>query len=129
MSFSPIASFMAADGLFSRTAGEIVNGASKDDAVSTRLVERGVEGLTDAIAYEVDVRERNYHMSCLSLIFGRVRWSCIRVSHLARWRVSLRTQYERERSSHAEGSDMCCGARDDDTDARWCGNRLPGRST
>ena len=37
---------MAVDGLFSRTAGEIVNGASKDDAVSTRLVERGVEGLS-----------------------------------------------------------------------------------
>ena len=37
-----------------------------------------------------------------------------RVSHLARWRVSLRTQYKRERSSHVEqmrfmGSDMCCG--------------------
>jgi len=50
MSFSPIDNFMAAADLFGRTAGEIVNRASKDDAVSTRLVERGAEGLMDAIA-------------------------------------------------------------------------------
>ena len=106
MSFSPIDSFMAAADLFGRTAGEMVNRASKDDAVSTRLVERGAEGLMDAIAYEVDVKERACFMSCLSLAFGRVRRSCTggrRVSHLPRRRVSLRrTQHERERSSHFE---------------------------
>ena len=121
LSFSPIASFRAAADLLGKTAGEMVNRTSKDDAASTRLVERGAEGSMDVIAYDVDIKERACFMSCLSLAFGRVRWSCIgggQVSHLPRRRVSLRrTQHERERSSHAEGmrfmrSDICCWARD-----------------
>ena len=71
--------------LFDRTAGEIVNRTSKNDAASTRLVERGAGGLMDAIAYEVDVQERACFMSGLSLTFSRVRRSYIgggRVSHL-----------------------------------------------
>lgn len=50
MSLSPISSFMAAADLFGKTAGETVKRVSKEDAVSTRLFERGAEGLMDAIA-------------------------------------------------------------------------------
>lgn len=67
MSFSPIASFMAAADLFGRTEGDIVKRVSKDDAVSTRLFDRRAEGLIEAMAYEVDVKERACLMSCFSL--------------------------------------------------------------
>ena len=39
---------------------------SKEDAVRTRLFERGAEGLIDAIAWEVEVRETACVISCFS---------------------------------------------------------------
>jgi len=57
---------MAAADWFGRTAGESVKSESKEDAVRTRLFERGTEGLMDAIAWEVEVRETAWVMSCFN---------------------------------------------------------------
>jgi hypothetical protein len=67
MSLSPIARRIAAADLFGSTAGESVNRVSKDDAVRTRLCEWRVDGVMEAIACDVEVRESACVMSCFSL--------------------------------------------------------------
>lgn len=57
---------MAAADWFGRTAGESVKSESKEDAVRTRLFERGAEGLMDAIAWEVEVRDKARVISCFN---------------------------------------------------------------
>lgn len=57
---------MAAADWFGSTAGESVKSEPKEDAVRTRLFERGAEGFMEAIAWEVEVREMACVMSCFS---------------------------------------------------------------
>ena len=64
---------MAAADWFGSTAGESVKSESKEDAVRTRLFERGTEGLMDAIAWEVEVRETACVISCFSFACGGFR--------------------------------------------------------
>jgi len=67
MSLSPIARRIAVADLFGSTAGASVNRVSKEDAVRTWLCEWGTDGLMEAIACDVEVKEIACVMSCFSL--------------------------------------------------------------